>query len=133
MGIQAGQVSLKLTAKNSRLSIRSVKAFVDVSGRSALSCTQKLGPKFSHVSSGHHCRENGCWRAAARVNFDPPILLGGGKADPNLAHQSAGVVIGCLMAFEFDTFLIEHGVIRPQEMEIVSRHWLSAPAPSFQS
>jgi len=125
MGIEARQVGLKLRAKirGAVINLARQKQLRKLAAGTRAQL-QKSGPKSSYIGSGHHCRENGCWRANAITNFDPPILLGGGEADPHLADQSAGVIIGLIVAAELDTFLVEHGVIRPQEMEVISRHWL---------
>src|SRR5262249_16031597 len=81
-------------------------------------------PRPSSIGAVHHCRQNSCWRAGAGTNFDPPILIGGGETDTYLMHQSAGAIIGGLKASELDALFVEHGVIGPPEMEVVSRHRL---------
>jgi hypothetical protein len=83
---------------------------------------RNLGPKLRGIRSGDHGRENGRRRAGAVADFDPPIFVGRGKAAAYLAYQSAGIAIRYLVAFELEPFLVEHGVVGPQEMEVISGH-----------
>jgi hypothetical protein len=50
------------------------------------------------------------------------ILVGRPEATPHLVPQSASLTIRRLVPFELGAFVVKHGVVGPQEMEVASGH-----------